>query len=414
MMLGSAHAGACPQPCQGRCCPVNGAPGGPREPGADHPPAGSEPGQEPLTDALQGRGDEQKVPLIQQWFERGLALSRLLALIPVIFLLLDAAGSFIYGTDILVRAATDVVGEPAHIGGRLGLFLVVMDTFLVGATLMVAAFGFYELFIIRGDETGHKFWLPGWLKMTDLDDLKARVVSMLILVAAITFVDRTVESSNEKEVLFLGIGISIIILALTAFGWLSKRSLRSDGTGAVSASRADGSGPDEPTRSARGHDGPAAWTGPEGHAPEAHRSAPGARGEHGRDPPIAPKTSDTERANQRRRVKVTAIFGSTKREGSWIAAPVTAVIAVAGLARIDLRSAVLPGEHVKLSVLAVLGAVSIIIPPDIDLAESGTTLLGIRSVRGRSAGPRRSGQPVLVLSDRSVLGAVRVIRRTRP
>jgi uncharacterized membrane protein YqhA len=67
-----------------------------------------------------------------------------------------------------------------------------MDTFLVGATLMVAAFGFYELFIITGEKEGHKYWLPGWLQMTDLDDLKNRVVSMLILVAAITFVDRTV------------------------------------------------------------------------------------------------------------------------------------------------------------------------------------------------------------------------------
>jgi hypothetical protein len=72
---------------------------------------------------------------VQRRFERMLALSRLLALIRLIFLLLDAAGSFIDGTDILVRAATGVFGEPAHVGGRLGLFLIVMDTFLVGATL---------------------------------------------------------------------------------------------------------------------------------------------------------------------------------------------------------------------------------------------------------------------------------------
>jgi uncharacterized membrane protein YqhA len=390
---------------------VSGALGGPGEAGeagADHPPAGSEPEQEPLTDVLLGPDNEQKVPVIQQWFERGLALSRLLALIPVIFLLLDAAGSFIYGTDILVRAGTDVIGEPAHIGGRLGLFLVVMDTFLVGATLMVAAFGFYELFIVRGENKGHRFWLPGWLKMTDLDDLKARVVSMLILVAAITFVDRTVESSNEKEVLFLGIGISIIILALTAFGWFSKRSLRSDEAGAVSASPADGSGPDEPARAARDLNGAVAT------APEAQRRAPGAAARHGPAAPSAPKTSDAERASRGRGARVTAIFGSTKREGTWVAAPVTAVIAVAGLARIDLRNAVLPGEHVSLSVLAALGAVSIVIPPDMDLAESGTTLLGIRSVRGSSASSQRSGQQVLALSDMSVLGFVRVIRATRP
>ena len=166
---------------------------------------------------------ENRVWRIQRGFERMLTLSRLLVLIPVIFLLLDAVGSFVYGSDILVRSATGLIGEPAQVGGRLGLFLIVMDTFLVGATLMIAAFGFYELFIIKNEREGRRYWLPAWLKMHDLEDLKARVVSMLILVAAITFVDRTVEAHDEQEVLFLGVGISIIIVALTAFLWFGKR-----------------------------------------------------------------------------------------------------------------------------------------------------------------------------------------------
>ena len=36
--------------------------------------------------------------------------------------------------------------------------------------------------------------LPGWLRMNDLNDLKARVISMIILVAAVTFVDVVVET----------------------------------------------------------------------------------------------------------------------------------------------------------------------------------------------------------------------------
>ena len=93
---------------------------------------------------------ENRVRRIQRGFERMLTLSRLLVLIPVIFLLLDAAGSFVYGSDILVRSATGVIGEPAKIGGRLGLFLIVMDTFLVGATLMIAAFGATARFPVVG------------------------------------------------------------------------------------------------------------------------------------------------------------------------------------------------------------------------------------------------------------------------
>ncbi|HET9898681.1 MAG TPA: YqhA family protein [Streptosporangiaceae bacterium] len=154
---------------------------------------------------------------IQQRFEGLLAYSRLLALIPVVFLLLDAAGSFIYGADILVRTAGGDFGEPSKVGGRLGIFLIVMDTFLVGATLMIAAFGFYELFVLRRERTMHKYWLPNWLQMRDLEDLKARVVSMLILVAAITFVDLLVEARGPRNILFLGAGIAVIIIALSAF-----------------------------------------------------------------------------------------------------------------------------------------------------------------------------------------------------
>jgi uncharacterized membrane protein YqhA len=154
---------------------------------------------------------------LQRRFEGFLASTRLLALIPVVFLLLDAAGSFVYGADILVRSASGDIGEPARVGGRLGIFLIAMDTFLVGATLMIAAYGIYELFIIRKERASHRQWLPSWLQMHDLEDLKARVVSMLILVAAITFVDVAVESHDERNVLFLGLAIAAVILALTAF-----------------------------------------------------------------------------------------------------------------------------------------------------------------------------------------------------
>jgi uncharacterized membrane protein YqhA len=159
----------------------------------------------------------------QQWFERMLAGSRLLVLIPVVFLLVDAVGSFVYGSDILVRSLSHDVGEPARVGGRLGIFLVVMDTYLVGATLMVAAFGFYELFVLKRALDEHKYWLPHWLRMHDLEDLKARVVSMLILVASITFVDIAVESHDERGVLFLGLGIAVVIVALTVFLRFGRR-----------------------------------------------------------------------------------------------------------------------------------------------------------------------------------------------
>ncbi len=158
----------------------------------------------------------------QQRFERLLVSSRLLILIPVVFLLIDAAGSFVYGCFVLIATVADVVRQPEGISGILGRFLVVMDTYLVGATLMIAAFGFYSLFV--ADERSSRYVLPAWLTMRDLDDLKARVVSMLILVAAITFVDVAVETRDRESVLWMGLGIAVVIVALTAFLRFGRQS----------------------------------------------------------------------------------------------------------------------------------------------------------------------------------------------
>ena len=177
-----------------------------------------------------GEPEPYRESAAQRHFEKVLSWSRLLVLIPVVFLLLDAAGSFIYGSDILLRSAAGLIGEPKHVGGRLGQFLIVMDSFLVGATLMIAAFGLYELFVLRNGHSGKRYWLPSWLRMNDLEDLKARVVSMLILVAAITFVDIAVESHDEQGILFIGLGISAVILALTAFLRYGRHGTAAPGT----------------------------------------------------------------------------------------------------------------------------------------------------------------------------------------
>jgi uncharacterized membrane protein YqhA len=118
---------------------------------------------------------------------------------------------------VFVRSVTSFVEKPELTSHNLGFLLLLTDLFLVGATLMIAAFGFYELFIGRIDANGPGMRLPGWLKMDDLNDLKARVIQMIILVAAVTFTDVVVESRAGLDTLYLGTGVAVVIAALTAF-----------------------------------------------------------------------------------------------------------------------------------------------------------------------------------------------------
>lgn len=154
---------------------------------------------------------------LEEGFEGFLALSRLMVLVPVIILVLAAAGIFAYAAVVFFASMPGLFEHPTPVGHKLSVFVVEIDLFLIGATLIIAAFGFYELFISKiGDRPGQGK-LPGWLEMRDLNDLKARVASMLILVAAVTFVDLILAQNPGPGVLYLGVAVALVIGALIAF-----------------------------------------------------------------------------------------------------------------------------------------------------------------------------------------------------
>jgi uncharacterized membrane protein YqhA len=97
------------------------------------------------------------------------------------------------------------------------LFLTEIDTFLIGATLIIAAFGLYELFVAKINPASLRLPLPHWLEMSDLNDLKARVISMIILVVAVSFVDVLLELGAALDILYLGAGVAIFVIALTVY-----------------------------------------------------------------------------------------------------------------------------------------------------------------------------------------------------
>jgi|SRR5689334_12824974 uncharacterized protein (TIGR00645 family) len=162
------------------------------------------------------RGPAPEPSPLEAGAARALAGSLNLVIVPVVFLLLAAAGAFAYGAAVFVHALTTIVSHPFPVGHQIGLFLLDIDLFLIGATLLLAAVGLYELFVreIRLDE---RTTMPRWLEMHDLNDLKARVIAMIVMVLAVTFVEMAVDASNGKEVLELGGGIAAVIIALTAF-----------------------------------------------------------------------------------------------------------------------------------------------------------------------------------------------------
>ena len=174
------------------------------------PPPEPSPPAEPST--LPARPGTRATDLI----ERLLAWSLLLVLIPVVFLVAAGLGAFVYAAVVFVHTLRSIVQHPFPVGHHVGLFLLDIDLFLIGATLLISAVGFYELFVreIRSTETSP---LPTWLRMRDLNDLKRRILAMIVLVLAVSFVEVVVDAPSGREVLELGAGIAAVVLAVTVF-----------------------------------------------------------------------------------------------------------------------------------------------------------------------------------------------------
>ena len=137
--------------------------------------------------------------------------------LPVIVLVLSGVGAYVYGAVYAVHSVADIADQPwrAH---NLRLFLTEIDLFLIGATLLIAAIGLYELFVARIDPAHTRRPMPAWLEMNDLNDLKARVIAMVILVVTVTFTDVLLEFDKATlDVFYLAAGVAVFIIALTVY-----------------------------------------------------------------------------------------------------------------------------------------------------------------------------------------------------
>ena len=165
------------------------------------------------------RDDPQPERMVTPWeavVERTLASSVRMAVIPVAFLLLAALGAFVYGAAVFIYAIIEIGQHPFPADRHVGLFLLDIDLFLIGATLLLAAIGLYELFV-RNIRLGEAEQLPRWLEMHDLNDLKARVIAMIVMVLAVDFAEEALDPVSGLFILEIGGGIAVVVLSLAAF-----------------------------------------------------------------------------------------------------------------------------------------------------------------------------------------------------
>ncbi|MFL5629389.1 MAG: YqhA family protein [Ktedonobacteraceae bacterium] len=150
-----------------------------------------------------------------------LASSRYLLVIAVIGSFLTSITLLIYGGLSVGSMIIEVFVHRAFTSDEFKHLAVedieLIDLFLLGAVLYIIALGLYELFI---DE---KLPAPRWLQVSSLDDLKAILIGVVIVLLAVTFLGNVVAWDGSANILALGIAVGLVLFALAYLVGLGSR-----------------------------------------------------------------------------------------------------------------------------------------------------------------------------------------------
>lgn len=151
---------------------------------------------------------------------RILGSSRWGILFAVIGAFLSALMLLFYGVLVVLSTMIDAIraGDISTEGAKgLAVDVIQMvDLFLLGTVVYIVALGLYELFI--DDDLP----VPAWLEIHSLDDLKSKLIGVVVLLLGVTFLGTAVSSKHSEQLLELGLAVSAVIIALTLSQTLSS------------------------------------------------------------------------------------------------------------------------------------------------------------------------------------------------
>jgi uncharacterized membrane protein YqhA len=95
--------------------------------------------------------------------------------------------------------------------------LTAVDAILLGTVLLVIGYGLYELFIDTDID------VPAWLQVNDLDDLKSKLIGVVVAIIAVVFVGVFVDSNRSADVAAYGLGAGALVIGLAVFAFATKK-----------------------------------------------------------------------------------------------------------------------------------------------------------------------------------------------
>ena len=148
---------------------------------------------------------------------RLIELSRFAVAVPAVTSIVASFVLMGIGVWEVVMSIVHLIDTSVSIKLTVVAILTAVDTFLLATVLLVIGYGLYELFV------DNEVKLPEWLEIRSLDDLKTKLIGVIVAVLAVVFLGALVDRSDANSVMLLGAGVGAVVVGLAAFTFATKR-----------------------------------------------------------------------------------------------------------------------------------------------------------------------------------------------
>lgn len=151
-----------------------------------------------------------------------LGLTRYAVIVPAIASIIGALLLMAQGSIEMIIVVYESVAAHAYLKDTIVAVLTAVDAILLGTVLLVIGYGLYELFV------DPELTVPDWLQVRDLDDLKSKLIGVVVAIIAVVFVGVFVDSNRADEVLAYGLGAGALVAGLAVFALATRKSDKPD------------------------------------------------------------------------------------------------------------------------------------------------------------------------------------------
>jgi len=149
--------------------------------------------------------------------KRILGLTRYAVFVPALASIIGALLLMAQGSIAIVVVAVDALANEYSLKETIVEVLTAVDAILLGTVLLVIGYGLYELFIDAEIE------VPLWLRVRDLDDLKSKLIGVVVAIIAVVFVGVFVDSNRAADVISYGVGAGALVVGLAIFAYATRK-----------------------------------------------------------------------------------------------------------------------------------------------------------------------------------------------